>query len=69
MPEGVVKGNVEYLCQGRQNGQNIDVELRAVRVQKQQAQNLSCERGSNDIGRMASITHSLGRDRHQSQLP
>ena len=69
MPEGVVKGNGEYLCRGYQNGQKIRVELQAVAFQKQQAQNLWCERGSNDIGRKASITRNLGRVRHQSRLP
>ncbi len=66
---GAVKGNGEYLCQDYQNGQKICLELQAVAFQKQQAQSLWCERGSNDIGRKASITRNPGRVRHQSQLP
>ena len=69
MPEGAEKGNGEYLCQGHQNGQRILEEEQAVAVEMQQAQNLSCERDNNGIGKKASITHSFGRGRQQYLLP
>tara|TARA_B100000949_G_scaffold71910_1_gene64008 strand:- start:1863 stop:2072 length:210 start_codon:yes stop_codon:yes gene_type:complete len=69
MPEEAVKENVEYPCRGHQNGQRIRVEFQAEAVQKQQAQNLWYERGSNDIGRKANTTRNLGRGLHQHRLP
>ena len=68
MPVVAVKWNGEYLCQGHRNGQRILEEQQAVAVEMQQAQNLSCERDNNGIGKKASITHSLGHGRHQYRL-
>ena len=64
-----VKWNVGYLCRGYQNWRKIRVELQVVMARIQQARNLWCERGNNDIGRKASITRSLGCGRHQHRLP
>jgi len=64
-----VKWNVGYLCRGYQNWRKIRVELQVVMARIQQARNLWCERGNNDIGRKANITHSLGCGRHQYLLP
>lgn len=64
-----VKWNVGYLCRGYQNWRKIRVELQVVMARIQQARNLWCERGNNDIGRKANIIRSLGRGHLQNRLP
>lgn len=63
---GAGKWSVKYLCQGYRNGQSFLVKLEIGVVQSLQYRNQRYAHGSNDIGRMVSITRSLGRGRHHT---
>ena len=66
---GAERGNRAVPCPNCQSGRSSLEEYQAVAAETQQAQNLSCERDSNDIDRKASITRNLGCVRHQNRLP